>query len=438
MAKIKRILLECTHTYESGLNTGIQRVVRNIVRESEQISRELNVECKPLVVRHNCFITVDGITNTRSARAATRASLKKIYHKLRPILRTIIPLRNFTSSELGLVKSITSLLDILFFPLALIEYLRKKVVLREGDMVLLLDSSWVYPIWPAVLHAKKKGAVIGLVVYDIIPITHPHFMTLFLKKRFKQWFDKAITHSDFFIAISKTSCNEAKKYVESKYASENWKGKFESFQLGSVIDNVVSNGDVREELKNVFENSDNSNVYLTVGTIEPRKNHKYLMDAFDEIWRQCPGPRVCIIGRLGWFYSEFLERIKTHPQYGKCLFMFNDTSDTELDYCYSHAKALIFPSHAEGFGLPIVESLYHGLPVLASDIPIHREVGKDFCLYFDINDPADLTNIIINIEKTGKMPEVRKPEDYDLLTWKDSCRELLSKVMTLSEMVGEN
>jgi len=115
--------------------------------------------------------------------------------------------------------------------------------------------------------------------------------------------------------------------------------------------------------------------------------------------------------------------------------MFNDLSDTELDYCYNHAKALVLPSQAEGFGLPLVEALYKGLPVLASDIPIFREVGKDFCTYFDISQPTSLAKIVVDIEKKETMPKVRNPEEYQLPDWKDSCRELLTKAVELYEKV---
>jgi len=300
----------------------------------------------------------------------------------------------------------------------------------------MLDSSWTYPIWRTVRRAKNKGAIVGTVIYDIFPITHPHFCVPELVDYFRNWFDQAKDNADFFIAISQTVRDELKRYFAFNRPSDNWAGRFESFRLGSVIDNVVSDGEVRDELRKIFESSDKPSSYLTVGTIEPRKNHKYLLDAFDEVLEKCPNVRLCIAGRLGWFYDEFLKRIRSHPRYNKCLFMFNNLSDTELDYCYRQAKALVLCSHAEGFGLPLVEALYKRLPVLASDIPIFREVGQDFCTYFDLSQPASLAKIIIDIEEKGKMPEVCNPGGYQLLDWKDSCRELLGKAVALSEKVS--
>lgn len=440
MAKIKRILLECTHTFESNLNTGIQRVVRNIIKESEQIGHEIGVKCQPVIVTGKHLLFFSKIKDGRSLGAVIMEFLKKVYSKLRVVFYYIFPFRTInrflfpTFCRSCLLNTIKLIVNFICFSITRISYFSiERIVPHEGDVVLLLDSSWVYPIWPAVRKAKKKNAIIGLVVYDIIQITHPQFFEPFVVKRFQKWIDKSIDNVDFFIAISKTVRDQIASYIASNYSCETDLSQIESFQLGSVMDNVEKDGCVRDELREFLKQRSKSNTYLTVGTIEPRKNNKYVMDSFEKIWQQCPDARLCVVGHTSWLDEELPRRIKAHQKYGKLLFMLNDASDTELDYCYSHTKALIFPSHAEGFGLPIVESLRHGLPVLASDIPIHRETGKDFCAYFDISDPDSLAKIITNIEKGGKMPKVLEPEEYQLLSWKDSCRELLSKAVALYE-----
>ncbi len=438
--RIKRILLECTHTYETGLNTGIQRVTRNIVNESKYVSNELGVECHPVILKQGRFLSVGKIKNKRSFRAESIAILKKVYMKVRPILRKILffpHLEEFLFYKPGYLTAIVcTFLDVLAFPVLLFRHFRNKVSPRKGDLLLLLDSSWVYRVWTAVKQARDNGVIVGAVIYDLFPITHPHFCVPELTYSFQRWFDQAMDNADFFIAISQTTRDEVKKYVTSKRPSDNWDGRFESFRLGSVIDSVVSNGEIRDELRKIFESSGKLSTYLSVGTIEPRKNHKYLLDAFDEVMKKCPEVRLCIIGRLGWYYSELLKRIESHPEYNKRVFLFKDLSDTELDYCYRNARALVFCSHAEGFGLPIVEALYKQLPVLASNIPVFREVGREFCTYFDLGQSASLANIIIDIEEKKKVLQVHRPEECKLTNWKDSCRELLSKAFALCEKIS--
>jgi alpha-1,2-rhamnosyltransferase len=174
-----------------------------------------------------------------------------------------------------------------------------------------------------------------------------------------------------------------------------------------------------------------------VSTIEPRKNHDYLLDAFDRVWSKDIRVPLVIVGKVGWMCEPIVKRIETHCQWQKQLFMFNDLNDAELSYCYKVSKALVFPSQYEGFGLPIVEALNENLIVLASDIPVHREVGGEYCRYFDLSSPESLANLILDYEKNGYLPPARPPDSFTWLDWKESCLELIRKAFELAESSRE-
>ncbi len=415
-----RILLECSNTWGGDVNTGVQRVVRNIVKEAPGVEKDW--EAVPVIIKFNRFLQVGKQSGASSSKVGFLYFLKKIYYKIRPLFKRFSWLEKI---EFFLVlyarRLVSAVFSIIFFPLTLKSYFQSKIIPGKGDVLLLLDSSWMYPIWPAVIKAKNNGATIGLVVYDIIPLMHPEFFPSAIVKRFNSWFKEAIEHVDFFICISETVQNQAQGYLQQNYPDSRAHGRVSFFRLGCTLDNISDNV-LRKDI---------SHGYIAVGTIEARKNHQYLLDAFDLVWQQCPEARLCIIGKIGWLSERVMDRIQKHPLFKKNFFIFHNVSDTELDYYYKHAKALIWPSLAEGFGLPIIEALHQGLPVLASDIPIHREVGKDFCTYFDVHNPDDLAKIIMDIEKTGKMPQVRSSKEYKLTTWKDSCRELFTRIRAL-------
>ena len=202
----------------------------------------------------------------------------------------------------------------------------------KGDVLLLLDSSWMYSIWSAVKKAKENGAVVGLVVYDIIPLTHSDFFPSAIVKRFNEWFKHAVGQVDFFIGVSKTVQNELQTYLQQNYPNYQADGRVGFFTLGCTLDNISENKLVGNGAKELFKKSD---IYIAVGTIESRKNHKYLLDAFELVWRECPDSVLCIIGKIGWLNEneQVIKRIKTHPLFKKNLFMFNNVSDNELDYC---------------------------------------------------------------------------------------------------------
>ena len=432
MAKT-RIFLECSNTWESDCNTGIQRTVRNIVKEAPDVENFFGVKSVPIIVKFNRFWQAGEKPMASLSKARYWIFLKRSYYKIRPLFKRFSSIDNVESLfVLYSRRFVSATLSIIFFPTTLKFYFQPKIIPGKEDVLLLLDSSWMYPVWPAVKKAKNDGVFIGIVLYDIIPLTNPDFFPTAIVRRFNDWFKQALGHVDFFICISETVQNELKKYVKQNYPGFQMKDRVGFFTLGCSLDNISEDSSVSNKLKEIFKVMD---IFIAVGTIESRKNHKYLLDAFDLVWKECPGAILCIIGKMGWLSEQVMKRIERHPLFKKNLFMFNNVSDTELDYCYRHSRALISSSQLEGFGLPIVEALRHGLPVLVSDIPVHRETGKDFCTYFDINNSSCLAKIIVNIEKTGKMPQVRSSKEYKLTTWKDSCRELFARIQALSSTV---
>ncbi|EOX9051676.1 glycosyltransferase family 4 protein, partial [Pseudomonas aeruginosa] len=170
-------------------------------------------------------------------------------------------------------------------------------------------------------------------------------------------------------------------------------------------------------------------VFLMVSTIEPRKNHGYLLDAFERAWAQGSQARLCIAGRIGWKCEALVERVRQHPELNKRLFMFNDLSDKSLEYAYSHAASLVFPSYVEGFGLPLVEAMQRGLPAMGSDIPVFREIGGEFMAYFDLADPQTLANLVTRFEATGEFPAERPVGEWRWIGWHEASRQLIARIL---------
>jgi alpha-1,2-rhamnosyltransferase len=137
-------------------------------------------------------------------------------------------------------------------------------------------------------------------------------------------------------------------------------------------------------------------------------------------------------------YEVVRNRVFRHPLYGKRLFLFHDLSDAELNYCYARAKAVILPSHVEGFGLPLVEALHRGSAVFANDIPSFREIGAEHCVFFDGTKPESLARLIIDYETSGCLPVRRSPGEFRWLDWTESCRSLLAKAIAAPPAARED
>ncbi len=93
------------------------------------------------------------------------------------------------------------------------------------------------------------------------------------------------------------------------------------------------------------------------------------------------------------------------------------THDAELHHCYNGARGVIFPSIVEGFGLPIVESLWFGKKTFVSDTPIHREVGGDDCCYFGLEHPTSLVSEMLAWEEQFAAGSTPPRRERPLTTW---------------------
>jgi glycosyltransferase involved in cell wall biosynthesis len=125
---------------------------------------------------------------------------------------------------------------------------------------------------------------------------------------------------------------------------------------------------------------------LTVGTIEPRKDHVVLLRA---LGLMPDTTRLAIVGRVGWRSADIMEQIMVMEKMGRVSHL-DQVDDCDLPSLYSAAKALVFPSSYEGFGLPVLEAMACGCPVLCSWSSSLPEVGGDAARYFRTGDSTDL------------------------------------------------
>jgi len=428
-----RILLESTGTFSAGIATGIERVVRNIVYHAVTSGQK---GCRPVILRNRKFYDATAAWLEKEQRytdpvAGTDKSLPRVADSCatRPALGHAgnAAIRRFWKAVYP--RPLSRAIDAAWWRMT-----GTRIEFAERDVLLLLEPSWRLPIWPAVRQARRRGCRVGAIVYDLIPVDYPDFFKPRACQAFRAWLDALITHADFFVAISEVVRARLEEYIcdhlPAKVAAAKQYG---SFRLGSDVSHQKPHGTIRPSIRDLFPAHRQDAAYLNVGTIEPRKNHSYLLDAFDRFWSPYPDARLCIVGRIGWKCEEVIARIRQHPRIGTTLFLFNDLNDAELDWCYQFCKGLICPSVAEGFGLPIVEGLRHGARVLASDIPVHREVGQDRCRYFGLKTPDRLAALLIGLEG-GDGLSWNHPSSPRPVSWAESYASLIRETLALSHL----
>ena len=125
--------------------------------------------------------------------------------------------------------------------------------------------------------------------------------------------------------------------------------------------------------------------FVCLGTIAPHKNHLLLLNLWRDFVRRLHGqaPALLLIGRRGWEIENTIDMLDRCPGLRGVVLERSKLPDAEVVRLVKNARALLLPSHAEGFGFPLIEALVCGTPVLCSDIPPLHEIGGDVPEYFD-------------------------------------------------------
>jgi glycosyltransferase involved in cell wall biosynthesis len=162
--------------------------------------------------------------------------------------------------------------------------------------------------------------------------------------------------------------------------------------------------------------------FVYVGTIEPRKNLLFLL----AVWRRLierhgmRAPRLVIAGRRGWENENIVDVLERSRQLAPFLAEASDLTDAGLARLMADSAALVAPSFAEGFGLPVVECLAVGAPAIVSDIAAHREVGQDYAVFADSIDGPAWVGAIEALMDDGsdfRRQQVEKIAGYRPLAW---------------------
>nr|WP_255663297.1 glycosyltransferase [Komagataeibacter sp. FNDCR2] len=257
------------------------------------------------------------------------------------------------------------------------------------------------------------------------------------KDRFQVHFSDAIDVCDFVLTNSQYVAGDVERYLQEA------KGRH------IPVKAVVLPTELKvTQSRNIPRNKNikfigNTEYVLCVSTIEVRKNHSLLISVWEKLFEELGDktPYLVLVGKWGWQIDEFRKYIEEKGYVGDWLFIFNGISDVEMEYLYRHSLFTVYPSFAEGFGLPIGESLVYGKPCIASNTTSMPEVGGDFVRYIDpfdwkaayptirqpIFDRADLK------QWTERIQQEFKPK-----RWADFCEEFFHAVVDCAEETDNN
>ncbi len=296
----------------------------------------------------------------------------------------------------------------------------------SGDIFFDIDSVWCCKFKRSKLYPLLKNHNIKIVthVYDIIPVTHPGYCHENTVMFFIEYLGAVLSYADRLIVNTQATADQISMVCRQM---ERKMPLYTVAPLGCDFRQAgTENKEVSLPSPDVSHIIESGKYILMVGTIEPRKNHALLLDALDNGL----GINVVFAGRIGWNVEDLVTRIKNHPLFEKRLFFIDNANDLAIDKLYENAYLLAFPTFNEGFGLPVIESFQRNTPVIASDIPVLREVGQEFADYFDNTDCRSLIRYVDEcLENPGKYNEKKSMlKNYKAYTW-DKSADIMEKFL---------
>ena len=300
----------------------------------------------------------------------------------------------------------------------------------DGDKLLFLDlhPSNAYSKLQVIKNMRLLGVESYFVVYDLLPISHPHYFVKELVLDFHKWLN-VVVKSNGALCISQDVSSKLNQWIvdSNQSAYHGFINKF--FHLGADFDSSVESTGKHELAIEIDKRSKNAKSFLMVGTVEPRKGHSAVLDAFDSLWNDGDNEVLIIVGKAGWKNEKFIKRLSKHKEINKKLFWLKNVSDEYLEFLYNNCSCLIAASEGEGFGLPLIEAAHYKLPIIARDIPVFQEVAGNYSLYFSGSNLKEKIAEWISLNALDKHP---KSEMMKCLTWKQSVDELLSQLQWIN------
>jgi len=218
----------------------------------------------------------------------------------------------------------------------------------------------------------RAGARITVLIHDTIPLDFPQFQRPGTPERFRALLKRVRAGADLIICNSHHT-----KDCVAQHMSK-W-GDVPPLTVAHLGIDIPQVGPLPDGLKV------QTPYFVTLGTIEPRKGHELLLDIWQELFGELGSntPQLLIIGRRGWNNKPVFDQLDAMPS-DMPVKELSDLNDGAVASLLSGANALLFPSHAEGFGLPPVEAASLGVPVVCSDLPVIREVLGDIPVYASV------------------------------------------------------
>jgi len=285
---------------------------------------------------------------------------------------------------------------------------------------------------------RQTGASIYFLVHDLLPVLMPDMFPPQAENGFADWLD-SISRFDGAVCISRSVADDLSKWQSR--AGKTWENR-RPFRIswshnGADLASSAPSKGMPDGAQRVLQQLRSRPSFLMVGTIEPRKGYMQAISAFGRLWNDGIDVNLVIVGKEGWKdlppdmrrdIPETMESLRGNAELNKRLLWLEGISDEYLTDVYAECACLIAASYGEGFGLPLIEAAGFGLPIMARDIPVFREVAGTHAYYFRADSPEEMAQAIQEWLSLYQRDEAPLPAGMPYLTWQQSAENLIDIV----------
>lgn len=254
----------------------------------------------------------------------------------------------------------------------------EQVSFQTNDQFLSMGAFWFRPEHADCIHAIifEKQMKQFLLIYDLIPITHAEWFGAQYSVWWARQYDLLARQASKIFAISKHTAHA----IATHSAMRDLIPEATVIRLGDTH--------ITQDYEDTPTNLVEGPFVLCVSTIDIRKNQKCLI----AVWRKlvhvhgATVPKLVLVGKMGPLSSEFLDLLHKSPSIRDHVVIIDSATDDDLKYLYKSCLFTVFPTRAEGWGLPVAESLVFGKACIASRVDSIPEVGQTTCEYVEVDN----------------------------------------------------
>ena len=275
--------------------------------------------------------------------------------------------------------------------------LKNDRIVSEDTTYVVASHSGVGRVRGAMRRIDPEGRMKRLIyIHDLIPLEFPEYQRPATKQQFQNFLAELTTAP--VIAVSNSY--DTDRRVKAFAADNAWPLMATDVIVPTLDFKTTVAAPVTPRISAFLQ--DKRPYFVVLGTIEPRKNHLLLLQIWRELSKRDNPPRLCIIGKRGWENENVIDMLERCSAIEDTVSEFAGLSDVDVQMLLQHAKALLFPSFAEGLGIPILEAAALGVPCVVSDIPVFREIAPEDTTFLDPLDGSSwLTEIVARAAAAG-------------------------------------